>query len=207
MKLLTYLFLPLITLFFISCGENTQETQIPDIVSIQINPHNIQTYSTDAPLALSATVTYSDSTTADVTSNVNWSSSNNDVVNAIYGNLTAGIVNGGDANLSITYDKFSDTTSVVVHKLTSYTIKHPDINSTGSYIFEALGNFDNNETNRTIVTNINWYADNNATIEVASDGKATITLQTGDTNVTVTMFNDTNTSSPIAPQTVPFTIN
>jgi len=50
------------------------------------------------------------------------------------------------------------------------------------------------------VKNIYWSVDNGAEIDIDDDGVANITFETGDTNVTVTVFDDTNTSSPLAPQ-------
>jgi len=198
----------LIALFFISCGEVTKTSQLIDISSIAIDNKNISIYSTDANISDSATVTYNDNSTAIVTDDVSWSDSNNTIFSVTQGKISISTNNGGDANLSINYKKFNDSTLVHVNKLTSFNLVYPDVNSsgTGSYTFSAKGNFDNNQTDRLIKSNIFWTANNGAVISIF-DGVATITFLTGDTNVTATMFGDTNESSPIAPITVNFKLN
>jgi hypothetical protein len=191
------------SLLFVGCKENTQDnTIIPDVASISIDENNITLYSTDAAQTLHATVHYTDGSTDDGTNFVRWESSNKEI--AFFKNdsdLKGGTRNGGDVNITIDYDSFSDLRAIHIYALRSYTITHNDINATGTYQFQALGTFENNETNRTIINNIYWSANNGATIEL-ENGIANITLLVGDTNITTTLFKETNSSSPIAPQSV-----
>ncbi len=208
MKQYIYFLTLLTTLSFMGCGENTTNPIVPDVTSIQINESNISIYSTDSTSYLSANASYTDGSTQDITNFVLWSSSNTDAATVSNNALTGGNGNGGDTQITIKYDRFSDTQPVHVHKLTSYSVLYPDVNTTGTYDgFRALGNFDNNETNRSIATHITWSADNGAVIEVKDDGNVSITFLSGDTNVTTTLFNETNTSSPIGPKSKIFTIN
>ncbi len=87
-------------LFFISCGDNT-ETPLTDISTISINEPNVTIYSTDDTTDLTATVYYMDSTTADITKEVIWDSSDIEVADISGGLLLAGSSNGGDANITI----------------------------------------------------------------------------------------------------------
>ena len=193
MKLLKTTLYTALALLFISCGDNT-EAPIKDVTSIEINEATQTVFSTDT-VNFTAMVTYTDATTADVTQNVNWISSDEDVAAVLKGVVTPGNANGGDANITITYQHLTATaSSVTVVPLDSFTISSPDINTTGNHILEAEGNFGG--TIKNIVKNIVWTADNAAIISVEND-VATITVVTGDTNVTATMFGETNSSSSI----------
>lgn len=194
--------------FFISCGETTKKSPIIDIKAIVIDNKNISLYPTDSNLSNTATIKYQNNSIASGTDEMTWSSSNNNVLNASQGKISILTNRGGDVNLSIKYKQFSDYTPIHVYKLTSFNLLYPDVNSsgTGTYTFSAKGSFDNNVTDKSIKTNIIWVANNGATIS-ALDGVATITFITGETNVTATMFGDTNSSSLIAPQTINFNIN
>jgi len=187
-------FLLLSILLFISCGENTQSQVTSDILSIKIDDANTTTYSTDPIITLSATVTYNDQTTADATDSVHWSTSDEDIL-SVYGEQYYAIGNGGESNISISYEQFSDSISVKVYGLKEDTllISSADINTTGLHTLEAQGEFidiDTNTTmdiNRTIIKNIIWTADNDAIITIEDD-IATIDIYAGETNVTATVF-------------------
>jgi len=208
MKIFTLTSLLLWTLFFSACQETTTTAPLTDISSISINETNISLYPTDLTQQATATVLYKDTTTADVTKFVQWLSTDLNLFTAPQGLITVGTINGGDANLSISYKKYLDTKTVHLHKLTKFHILAPDVNSsgTGTYTFEAYGAFDNGESNRSIANNILWNL-NGKTVTNVVKGVATITFTTGDANVTATMFNDTNSSSPISPITLKFRVN
>jgi hypothetical protein len=205
MRFFTNIFLSLLATFFMACNsENTKEPIVTDIQSISIDNDKIDIYSTDAPVSISGTVTYLDGTTAEATL-AKWTNSDYEVMHVANNSVWGGISNGGTATLGLEFEQFNDSIEVNVHKLTSFFISSEDITTTGDFILEAKGSFDNNETNRTIVKNIIWSADNDAVISVEDD-VVTITVESGDTNVTATVFNDTNTSSPIAPISKVYTV-
>lgn len=198
--------LSLASLLLSGCGESTQETLLPDVTAISIDDTNISIYATDANRALKATVFYTDGSSADASTSLVWSADDTEIArfngNEVYG----GEANGGDTNITASYENYSDSRSLHVYALTSYNVEVPDVNTTGTFLFRAAGDFDNNETNRTIVNNIVWSADNDAVVEIDDAGIASITFIAGDTNVTTTLFGETNTSSPIGPQTFLFHI-
>jgi len=208
MKPLKLLSLALVALSFSACQEATTNATLVDIQSIAISEKSIALYPTDKSFQASATVTYKDNTTVDATQKVDWLSSNLSLFGVSSGELKPSLLNGGDGNVTIAYKKYGDAVALHMHKLTAFHLEYPDINSsgTGSYIFKAYGDFDNNETNRSIASNIVWTL-NGAVVSDVTDGVATIILSAGDANVTATMFNETNSSSPIAPVTALFTIN
>ncbi|MBU1658603.1 hypothetical protein KKG72_06065 [bacterium] len=205
MNLFKTSFLLLTAFFFIACGDNTETPITADVSSISIDQTNPTIRSTDAFINLTASAQYTDGTSADATTKVNWTNSNYNVVSMLGGAVEA-VANGGESNVSISYADFQDTQALTVHKLTSFFISSADINTTGVFPLEAKGNFDNNETNITLVKNIVWTANNGATISIA-DNIASITIYVGDTNITATVFKETNTSSPIAPITKTYTVN
>ena len=195
-----------LALLFISCGDNT-ETPLKDVTHIEIDQPTPPTmYSTDIA-NFTATVFYDNLTTADVTEKVNWTSSDVDIANASNGEVIAGVANGGDANISITFQGLTAVPSLIkVTPLSSFSITNADINTTGEHTLEAKGSFSDGTIDKVIVKNIVWTATNGAVISVLND-VATITVVTGDTNVTATMFGDTNDTSPIPPQTRTYSVH
>ena len=207
MKLITSAFLVIMASLFISCGENTTTTIIKDVESIQIDSGDMQIYSTDEPINVYASVTYTDGSTVDATLNLKWSNSEYQVLNYDAGTIWGGISNGGEVTLGVTHYNFEDSVAIKVNELKSFYITTDDINATGDYILQAYGSFDDNSSeDRLIVKNITWSADNDAEITYEDD-VYTITMQEGDTNVTATVFYDINTSSPTAPVSKVYSIN
>ncbi len=203
MNIIKTILITTITLLFISCdGENTQ-TPIHDIESIEIDQSSATLYST-LSTSLTATVTYTDGLKEDVTSRVDWISSDRTIVTGvnsgaiIEGELVGGIKNGGDAQVHIEYkDIISSSIPVHVIKLLDYNIflLDADANVSGTYNLDATGYFENNSTEK-IIHNIAWYADNEAII-TQEDDQIQIELFVGDTNITSILFNDANTTKEI----------
>ena len=204
MKLLTSSLLIALTTFFIACEDSTTTPIVSDLVSLDITTKDLTIYSTDKPFPVEAVVGYNDGTSAEATSELKWKT---DFDILVYDNslIWGGIENGGESYLAATHSDFNDTTTVKVIKLTSYHIVS-SITSTGEHTLIAKGNFEDNATDRLIVKNIVWSADNGALISV-NDDVFSIEIQSGDTNVTATMFEDINYSSPIAPQSIVYSID
>ena len=196
----------LLSTFFLSCGENTTVPIIPDIKSLEILNSDMQIHSTDGPTNVYATVTYTDNSSADVTNDIKWVT-DLDILHYEYKTIWGGTSNGGMTTLTASHSDLNNSINVEVISLTSFKISSTDINTTGEHILTAVGYFDNNATDsKVIVKNIVWSADNGAVI-TSEDDIFTIDIQNGDTNITATLFEDTNTSSPIAPQSILFSIN
>jgi len=204
MKLLTSSLLIALTAFFISCEDSTTTPIVSDLVSLDIITTDLTIYSTDK-YSVRADVGYNDGTSKEATSELKWKT-NFDIL--VYDNslIWGGLENGGESYLAATHSDFNDTTTVKIIKLTSFYISPFDFNTTGEHVLIAKGNFEDNATDRLIVKNIVWSADNGALISVNND-IYTIEIQSGDTNITATMFEDTNSSSPIAPQSIVYSID
>jgi hypothetical protein len=193
-------------IFFLACGDNTETVVVKDVTSVQIDDTNISIYSTDLSRQLTATVTYTDSTTASITNPEYWTNSDYDALSMYGGSITASS-NGGSSIVGISVGRFSDERNVTIIELTDFNISNPDINTTGEHILEATGTFEDN-TSKVIETNIVWTTTNGATITYDENYVATINILAGDTNVTATVFQETNTSAPIlAPITKTYSIN
>jgi len=177
MKLIQTLLLLLSTTFFISCGDNTTSSPIADVVSISLDDTNISIHSTDLQKALTATVTYTDGTTANATADLTWSSPESSTLLTAVGAVLAA-KNGGDANLTIEYaNTFNDTQNVHIKKLIS--IEHSDINISDVGTAQTVylgGTFENNETNVSLQTNIRYISDANSTITDVNATQFTITV-------------------------------
>lgn len=193
MKFLQTPFLLLILLIFSSCGENTQTPITSDITSIEIEDLNVSIYSTDIVDPFNAIVNYEDGTSADITTAVDWSSSDTNVLSIYYGQITT-LSNGGESNISISYETYNDLINLNIYGLKDGTLFiSSDITTTGIHELNAQGDFiniDTNitmDTNRTIEKNIIWTANNNAIITIEND-IANIDIQAGDTNVTASVF-------------------
>jgi len=198
MTLLKNSIISIISLLFISCGSNT-DADIVDIQKIVIDQQEVSIYSTDRETTnlLTATAIFNDNSTKDITDFVTWNSSDTTIATVIKGTIYPGTSNGGDSNITISYQSLS-TPSILLHskKLLDFNISilDNDINSTGIYPLQALGNFEDNIT-KEIETNIFWSSSNDA--EITIDDNITSIEIIEDTNITATLFSDENFTQEI----------
>lgn len=200
MKLIKKIILSFVILFFIGCGENTDTPLTHLVTSIDINVTSVEMYSTDDIVKLGATVTFDDGTTTDVTDSVYWYNSDYNSTSMLGGEISGGQGNGGESNVSIEYENFSDFVTVKVHKLdfNSTYISSADINTTGIHPLEVKGSFDNNDTNITIIKNLRWDTNNGAIITVENNLATIEIINTGETNVSVRFFDDNSSDLNIS---------
>ena len=199
MKIITSSFLILIATFFISCGENSDTPIIADIESLKINESNVSMYSTDNNINLTATVNYQDGSTADATAFVSWKSSDTNIANVSNGSVTVGSTNGGDTNITVSYDKISSpSTPLKIIALSDYNLSMigADVNTTGIYPLIATAIFEDNVT-KVIEKNIVWDVNNSAIVSGAGSSTEVQIVSTGDTNITSILFNDVNMTKTI----------
>jgi len=188
-------FATLFTLFLISCGDNTNQSLIKDVTSIKINESNISIYATDYESNLTATVYFTDGSSALGTGDMAWSSSDTNILGARTGSIYA-TKNGGDANVSIDYQSmYGDTTTVHIKELLSINFSDLNLSITDEeQIIYVTGNFENNETNVTMQGNILWTLDGNATVSEANATAVKLTVDVNATSVelTATLFEYTD---------------
>lgn len=196
MKNIKIISLTLLTLFFISCGTNTQDP-IADIKTIEIDQTSTTLYSTGSS-NISASVIYTDEKKEDITSRVSWISSDTNITSGRDGVIVGGDANGGDAQIHIEYKGIvSASIAVDVVKLVDYDIAllDADENVSGTYNLLATGYFEDNTT-REILNNIKWQY-NNGAIMTKEDDITKIQLLVGDTNITAVMFGNSGTIKKI----------
>jgi len=204
-KIIRSIFMLTPAIFFLACGDNTQTTPLKDIASIAMDDSNISIYSTDSR-TLTATVTYTDATTATISQYDVWTNSDYDVLNMYDGEIVPA-ANEGSAIIGVSVADLSDEINVSIIGLTDFNISSADITTTGEHILEATGVFEDN-TSKVIERNIIWTATNEATITTDENYITTINILSGDTNVTATVFGETNTSAAtLAPITKIYTVN
>ena len=198
MKTLQKILIATMTLFFISCGSDSTLIPLSDISNIKINETNTTIYSTDAPSNLTATVSFTDGTNADLTTIAKWASSDTTLLSVTKGSIQA-LKNGGVANLNISYKNLtSQSVVVIVLKVLDYNISliNADANATGTYDILATAKFEDN-TSKTIVKNITWDLNNSAIITGEGNTTQIQITSTGDTNITAKLFNDINMTRTI----------
>ena len=189
-----------ISLFFISCGDNTLEHITSDIQKIEIDQNDVTSiYSTDKT-SLSSSVFYMDGTNADVTYDVSWENSDYNVT-TLNKNILIPIVNSGDANITVKYKDISDKITVTIIGLkdinNSWKITRSDIETTGDFELKADGNFSDGVNNKPIIHNITWSSSNSDDIiTIEEDYSIKINISTvGDRNITATLFDVNKTVS------------
>ena len=138
-----------------------------------------------------ATGTYSDQSTKDLTAQVTWSSSNTAVASTASGGLlTAMIVNSSPVTVTATLSSVSGTTAVTVAtaSLTSIEIVGAPtvtIANGTSYQFTAYG-FYNDGSRHNVTTQATWSSSNTAAATVGTTGRAA-SSGVGSTTVTATV--------------------
>lgn len=190
-------------IFFLGCGENTESPVVKDIQSIQIDDGNFSIYSTDQSKALSASVTYTDSTTKLIANSDMWSNSNYDVLLMSNGVITP-ISNGGNSTVSIKIGTLSHKINVDVIKIVDFNISHGNITTTGNHIIDAIGLFENNQTKK-VYRNIIWETNNTSTVSMDENYVRTLSVVSGDTKLTATVYGDDNETN--ITKSVVFSVN
>ncbi|MEA2099918.1 MAG: hypothetical protein U9P72_07300 [Campylobacterota bacterium] len=204
MKIARNILLYTTALFFISCGDNTTEHITSDIKELTINEKTlnpISIYSTDA-LKLSAKVTYEDSSSADASNSVKWSSSNYAIMTQD-SFLSIPIANNGSVEITAKYRDFNDSINLNIIGLndinSSWGITSTNITTTGEFGLTAEGNFTDGVNNKPLIHNIKWYSSESTDIITTNDDySVTLTIEsTGDRNITARLFENNNTDQTI----------
>jgi hypothetical protein len=198
MKLLNTILIIATSFFFISCSGDSTTMPLADISDIKVNETNTTIYSTDTPSNLTAKVSFTDGTNADLTTIATWVSSNPTLLSVTKGSIQA-LQNGGDTDVYITYKYLvSQKAKVKILKALDYNISlvDADANTTGTYNILAVANFEDG-TNKTIVKNITWDTNNSAVVTGEGNTTQIQIILTGDTNITAKLFDDTNMTKTI----------
>ena len=181
-----------------SLGGVSQSTSLtvtaPSIASITVTPDGL-TLGIGINQQFVATATYTDGSSADLSSGVNWNSSSTSVA-TVDGTGLVATVGAGSTTITATVGSFSDTsvlTVVPAHLLSiSVTPSNPSIALGTSEQFSAVGNFDDGSTQ--LLTSLTWSSTSGNVATVDANGLAT-SAATGTTTITATSGSVSGSSS------------
>lgn len=199
-----YILAFIVTFAFFGCKDTSDTIKDIDYITIDTtSPTSI--YATQNKKQLSASTFYTDGTSSDSTNNVKWTSSDYSIMSVYQGEINPK-ANGADVNISISYgnlplDKIKNspiTVNIIGIKSLSIDQNNTDINTTGTFNITATATYNDNSTNAIGVDNslnITWSVSGNATLDSVTDGVATVTFSSGETNVTVSGFDGNVTAT------------
>jgi uncharacterized protein YjdB len=181
-------------------GSVSQSTALtvtaPTIVSIAVTPVGL-TLGIGINQQYVATATYSDGSSADLTTGVTWTSSSTSVATVNSSSGMATTVAAGQTTITATIGSFTDTSTltVVAAHLTSITVS-PAVQSIAAGTtqqFTAVGSFDDGSTQ--LLTSVTWASSSTSTATINSTGLAsgvgtgtvTISAASGSVNGTASL--------------------
>lgn len=145
----------------------------PTIVSIAVTPVG-QTLGIGISQQYTATATYSDGSSADLSNGVTWSSSANSVATVSSSGVITTVA-AGTANITATLGSLTDssTLTVVAAHLTSISVSPAaqTVAAGTTLQFSAVGSFDDGSTQ--LLTNLNWSTSSSSVATIDSFGVAT----------------------------------
>jgi trimeric autotransporter adhesin len=179
---------------FIGCGAGTLgpgagggPNPAKSLVSIAITPAN-PALLLGTLQQFTATGTYSDHSTADLTDSVTWSSSDTSVASIAGGGL-ANALTLGSVTVSATSGSVTGSTTVDVESaiLSSITVRPAKrkIAQLTTAMLQAIGTYTDGST-RNITTQVSWTSSNTAVATIAGNGRATA-LTPGSTTLTAAL--------------------
>jgi uncharacterized protein YjdB len=187
-------------------GRNTNVV----LVSIAITPANPNLI-LGTLTQFTATGTFSDQSTKDITASVVWTSSNPNVAGINGGGLAAAF-SLGSASISATSDSITGSTSVGVQSPTLMSIsilpENPTIAATTTLQFHALGNYSDGSV-QNVTRQVTWASSNTAVAQILSTGDSrgqaagsstiTATLGSISSSTTLSVTNATIVSITVMP--------
>lgn len=143
------------------------------LVSIAVTPVN-KTAQRQATLQYTATGSFSDNTTQDITKSVIWSSSNNSIAsisNAADKGLATAVA-AGTATISAKLGEISGSTSLTVTSVALVSImitpRNTMLGANSSLQFTAMGTF-SDDTKRDITTEVTWSSSNPSYVSISNN--------------------------------------
>ena len=164
-------------------GRNTNVV----LVSIAITPANPDLI-LGTITQFTATGTFSDQSTKDITASVVWTSSNPNVAGINGGGLAAAF-SLGSASISATSDSITGSTSVSIQSPTLISIsilpENPTIAATTTMQFHALGNYSDGSV-QNVTRQVTWASSNTAVAQILNTG-ASRGQAAGSSTITATL--------------------
>lgn len=152
-------------------GSTSLTVNAASVSSITIKPAN-GSIAQGTKLAFTATGTYTDGSTHDLTGIVTWSSDNTAVLTIASGNGTGSGIAPGQANVTATLGSFSPSVPVVVTNATIVSIAltpvAPTLPTGGRGVFSAIGTFSDSST-QNLSPYVAWSSDNTPVATVGTN--------------------------------------
>jgi len=158
------------------------------LVSIAVTPDD-GTLNTGATQQFTATGTYSDSSTQNITSQVTWDSSNDSYATISSGGLATG-VGAGEATISATLGEISGNTTLTVNAVTLVSIaitpNTPSIYAGHTQQFTATGTYSDSSTGN-ITSQVTWSSNHTEYATITSSGGLATGVAAGNATITATL--------------------
>ncbi len=168
-------------------GSSTFTVTDPVLVSIAIAPANSQLF-LGTLKQFTATGTFSDQSTKDITASVTWGSSNHSVASISGGGLVTALALGS-LTISATSNTITGSTSLIVQSsiLTSITVlpANGSIAASTTVQFHALGNYSDGST-QNLTRQVTWASANTGVAQIINTG-ASRGVAPGTTTITATL--------------------
>jgi trimeric autotransporter adhesin len=162
------------------------------LASIQVSPASA-TVAEQTGTQFNAVGVFSDNTTQNLTSSVNWTSSPASIATVSNASPTKGLATGvsaGSATITALFTGLSGNATLAVTSatLTSITVTpaDPTIALGGTEQFTATGNFSDDSTEN-LTDQVAWTSSDVSVATIKADGSASTAGQTGSTTITATM--------------------
>ncbi|MGB0894603.1 MAG: Ig-like domain-containing protein [Parashewanella sp.] len=160
------------------------------LVSIQITPP-ITNIAKGLTLQYSAIATYTDNTTADISTNVNWHSSDTDKVTINQSGLATTVTEGDNVSIRASMGNINSNNAqltVTAAELTSIQITPPSVSIAKGLTqqYTAIGTFTDNST-ANISNNVSWHSGDTNLVTISQQGLATAISQGDDIIIRATM--------------------
>jgi uncharacterized protein YjdB len=143
------------------------------LVSIAVTPAG-SSVNVGSALQYTATGTYNDGTTNDITASVTWSSSDASIATISSGGLASG-VKGGSATITATSNSISGSTGLTVNAVLTGIAVAPlngSVNVGSTLQYSATGTY-NDGTTKDITSSVTWSSSSTAIATISSAGLAT----------------------------------
>jgi len=179
------------------CGTKTVDSNSPTLTSIAITPTSAE-LEIEATQQFTAIGTYSDGSTANITTTVTWTSSKPAALSISTGGLATGLSTGTSSVTATLNSVTSNSAAVAVGaSLLSIAITPPSpvIGLSGIQQFTAIGTYSDSST-LDITSSVNWNSSSTPTATIAATGIAT-SLALGSTTVTATLNSITSNEADL----------
>ena len=176
-----------------------QAAQAPTLLSIAVTPPN-PTIQTGATQPFTATGTYSDGSTPNITTQVTWASSSTAVATITTSGLATAGVSAGNTTISATLSGKTGSTVLTVQAAQAPTLlsiavtpPNPTIQTGATQPFTATGTYSDGSTPN-ITTQVTWASSSTAVATITTSGLATAGVSAGNTTISATLSGKTGST-------------